>query len=190
MTVDIVGKIVALDEALTAHEVAHAFGGALALAWCTQQARGTIDIDVNVFTGVGRARDVCVSLPDGVVWNGADIDTLTRDGQVRLHWGPVPVDVFMNTSSFHEAVADRIRWEAFGGRSVPFLSCTDLAVFKTFFSRSKDWVDIEEMLALGSVDVDIVLGVLVRYLGTSDERIDRFRQLASRGDGSQRAARS
>ena len=40
----------ALDDA----RIPHAFGGALALAWCTQRARGTIDIDVNVF--VDRSR--------------------------------------------------------------------------------------------------------------------------------------
>ena len=42
-------KIVALHRALERAQLPHAFGGALALAWCTQRARGTIDIDVNVF---------------------------------------------------------------------------------------------------------------------------------------------
>jgi hypothetical protein len=180
---DIVGKIVTLSEELTKHDLAHAFGGALALAWCTQQARGTIDIDVNVFASVDQSRVVCASLPAGIEWSDADTDTLTRDGQARLHWGPVPVDVFLNTASFHDALVDRIRWEDFGGRSVPFLSCTDLAVFKIFFNRSRDWVDLEEMVAFGSVDIDVVLGVLVQYLGPSDERIDRVRQLALRRDG-------
>ena len=40
-------KIVAIHQALDAAQLPHAFGGALALAWCTQRARGTIDIDVN-----------------------------------------------------------------------------------------------------------------------------------------------
>ena len=47
-------KILAIDRSLSEASIAHAFGGALALAWCTQRARGTIDIDVNVFTGVDR----------------------------------------------------------------------------------------------------------------------------------------
>jgi len=37
----------ALDDA----DVPHAFGGALALAWCTQRARGTIDIDLATLPG-------------------------------------------------------------------------------------------------------------------------------------------
>lgn len=181
MTVDIVDKIVALDETLSQHDVAHAFGGALALAWCTQQARGTIDIDINIFLPAERSRDVCASLPTGVEWSESDVDALVRDGQARLHWGPVPVDVFLNTTDFHDGLADRIRWESFGGRRIPFLSCTDLAVFKVFFNRSRDWVDIEEMMTLGSVDIDVVLGVLVRYVGAADERIGRLRELALRG---------
>jgi hypothetical protein len=66
----------------------------------------------------------------------------------------------------------------FGGRHIPFLGCSDLAVFKAFFDRTKDWADLEEMIAIGSLNVDQTLGVLVRYLGEDDERVDRLRRLA------------
>ena len=45
--VDLVGQILELDQLLGEARVPYAFGGALALAWCTGQARGTIDIDGN-----------------------------------------------------------------------------------------------------------------------------------------------
>ena len=48
----------------------HAFGGALALAWCTERARGTIDIDLNVFVDGSRAREVLAALPGGVRVDG------------------------------------------------------------------------------------------------------------------------
>jgi hypothetical protein len=51
-------------------------------------------------------------------------------------------------------------------------------VFKAFFNRSKDWVDLEEMLEASVLDVDRILGVLVRYLGPDDERVARLRSLA------------
>ena len=86
-------KMVTVHQALADAEIHHAFGGALALAWCTQRARGTIDLDVNVF---------------------------------------VPPD------------------------------------------RS----DLEEMLAAGTLDVATVAGVLVRHLGSDDERIVRLQSLA------------
>ena len=171
-------KVVALHQALDAAAVPHAFGGALALAWCTERARGTIDIDLNVFVDASRARDVLAALPEGVAWSDADLVTLERDGQTRLWWEGTPVDVFLNTTDFHGHVANRSRWESFAGAEVPFLSCSDLAVFKAFFNRTRDWADLEEMAAVGTLDVDRVVGVLTRYLGPRDERIRRLQRLA------------
>lgn len=167
-------KIVAVHRALDRADIAHAFGGALALAWCTQRARGTIDIDVNIFAGVDHVAAVLAALPDGVVWTDDDRRLLERDGQVRLWWDTTPIDVFLNTTDFHEQVAHRARWEPFAGVDVPFLSCADIAVFKAFFNRTKDWADLEEMQAAGTLDLDRVIGVLVRYLGADDDRIERL----------------
>lgn len=167
-------KIVALHEALDAAELPHAFGGALALAWCTQQARGTIDIDVNVFVPVDRADDLIVALPNDMTVSDDERALLVRDGQVRLWWDTTPVDVFLDTTEFHVAVGDRVRWEDFAGASIPFLSCRDLAVFKTFFDRTKDWADLEEMAKAGTLDVEAVVGVLTVYLGADDQRIARL----------------
>jgi hypothetical protein len=170
-------KILAIHEALSAVDVAHAFGGALALAWCTERARGTIDIDVNVFIDASRAGEVLAALPDGIAWSPDDLATIERDGQTRLWWDGTPVDLFLNTTEFHMQVANRSRVEPFAGSLVPFLSCADLAVFKAFFNRTKDWADLEEMSAAGTLDVDRVVGVLVRYLGPADERVERLRRL-------------
>ena len=51
-------------------------------------------------------------------------------------------------------------------------------MFKAFFNRTKDWADLEEMHGAGTLDVDRVLGVLVRYLG-ADERVDRLRHIVT-----------
>ena len=79
-------KIIAIHRALDAVDVPHAFGGALALAWCTERARGTIDIDVNVFAPVTRAGEVLVALPRGVKWSDDDLAAITRDGQLMVTW--------------------------------------------------------------------------------------------------------
>lgn len=173
----LVDKIVAVHESLERAGLPHAFGGALALAWCTERARGTIDIDLNVFVDVAAVGDVLAALPEPITWTDGDVTLLERDGQARIWWGPTPVDVFLDTTEFHREAANRCRRERFGGTEVPFLGCGDLAVFKAFFNRTKDWADLEEMASAGSLDIDRAVGVLVRYLGPTDERIDRLQRL-------------
>jgi hypothetical protein len=170
-------RILALHRSLESHELPHAFGGALALAWCTQRARGTIDIDVNVFVRGDQTDAVISALPAEVTVTETDRASLLTAGQVRVWWDTTPIDLFLDTTEFHEAVGTRIRWEPFGGVDVPFLACRDLAVFKAFFDRTKDWADLEEMHTAGTLDIEAVAGVLVNYLGGDDQRIERLRLL-------------
>jgi hypothetical protein len=171
-------KMVTIHRALDAAGMPHAFGGALALAWCTQRARGTIDIDLNVFLGTDRTNELLEALPDAVASDEGDARRLREDGQQRLWWDTTPVDVFLNTTAFHEDAASRARWELFEGERLPFLACADLAVFKAFFDRTKDWADLEEMHDAGTLDVERVVGVLVRYVGADDPRIQRLLALS------------
>jgi hypothetical protein len=169
--------MVVLHQALREAQIDHAFGGALALAWCTQQARGTIDLDVNVFVTPERTSEFLAALPTGVLATTGDAQSLERQGQARLWWDGTPVDVFLNISDFHARLATRVRWEPFAGSDLPFLSCRDLAVFKAFFNRTKDWADLEAMHEAGSLDVASVVGVLASLLGPDDERITRLLSL-------------
>ena len=137
----------------------------------------SIDIDVNVFLPIARVDDVLRGLPAAVAHSPADVTQLKTDGQSRLWWDETPIDLFLNTSDFHDAAATRARYEQFGGDEVPFLACADLAVFKAFFSRTKDWADLEEMKSAGTLDVERLIGTLARYLGGDDPRIERIRSL-------------
>lgn len=170
-------KIAAIHASLDEQSIAHAFGGAVALAWCTERARGTIDIDLNVFVDPSAAETVLAALPEGVSWTGDDMRRLHRDGQARVWWGTTPLDLFFDTTEFHHQAAGRAVVHEFAGAQMPFLSCSDLAVFKAFFDRTKDWADLEEMAEAGTLDVDRVLGVLVRYLGGDDHRLMRLQSL-------------
>jgi hypothetical protein len=177
---DLVDRLLAVHRSLDDASLPHAFGGALALAWCTHEVRATIDLDVNVFVAIDRATEVLDALPDGVERTGADLELLARDGQVRVWWERTPVDLFLNTTDFHAQVATRARTEPFAGDTLPFLACSDLAVFKAFFDRTKDWADLEAMVAAGSLDAAAVLGTLVLYLGGDDPRVARLRGLVAR----------
>ena len=77
-------KIVAIHQALDDAYLSHAFGGALALAWCTQRARGTIDIDVNVFVPAERTGELLTALPTEISATDAAVAQLHADGQTIL----------------------------------------------------------------------------------------------------------
>lgn len=177
LELSIVEKILLLHQALHQGDVAHAFGGALALGWCVTDARGTVDVDVNIFAPTDAVTTVLAHLPSQVRWDDDDVALLERDGQARLWWDATPLDLFFNTTEFHEQAATRARWEPFGGRELPFLACRDLAVFKAFFNRGKDWVDLQAMADAGMLDRQVVLGVLVDHLGLTDDRVERLQGL-------------
>lgn len=168
-------KIVAVHHALEAVAVPHAFGGALALAWCTERARGTVDLDLNVFVTPDAAAVALEALPTAVRWDHDDLARIAQDGQARLWWDDTPLDLFFNTTPFHEHVATRVRSEPFLDEPLPFLACHELAVFKALFTRTRDWADIEEMVAAATVDpADVVAG----HVGDDDPRVRRLRSLA------------
>jgi hypothetical protein len=167
-------KIVTLHQALAQADIPHGFGGALALAWCTQRARGTIDIDLNIFVDTQAAATALTALPEQVTWTQKDLDALMKEGQIRIWWDKTPLDLFLNTLPLHKQMARRCRWESFGGASVPFLSCQDIAVLKVFFNRTKDWADLEEMQSAGTLQVPLVTATIIEYLGADDERITKL----------------
>jgi hypothetical protein len=144
----------AIHDGLDAAGIPHAIGGAIALGYCTLEPRGTRDLDVNVFVGPERARDVFAALPDGVERSAVRLEQAERDGQVRLRWGITPVDLFLSVLPFHDHVEAHVREVPFEGHTIPVLSCTGLAVFKAMFDRPRDWVDIEAMVEARSLDLD------------------------------------
>lgn len=170
MGVELEVALVETHRHLRAAGLPHAFGGAIALGYCIPEPRATKDIDVNVFVGVGSTDDVLAALPESVERLPRHRRQLLRDGQTRLRWDDVPIDVFLSNTWFH-GVAEA------GTRSVPFasipdlpvLGCAELAVFKAFFARPKDELDIAIMVAAGTVDLATLRSTVDRLLGP-DER--------------------
>jgi hypothetical protein len=167
----ILDAIVELHDGLDAAGIHHAFGGAFALLWCTGEPRTTIDIDLNIFAPPADTERVLAALPAEVVVTEDNVATLTADGQCRLMFDGIPVDIFLDTTRFHDDLHLHVVEHELADRLLPFLGCNDLAVFKAFFNRRKDWADIEEMLQAGRLDLPYVTGVLTEYLGPGDERI-------------------
>jgi len=170
----LVEKVIALSDALTAAEVAHAFGGAIALAYCTEDPRGTRDVDVNAFVPAGAAGPVLAALPSGVLVPAGTEDVIARDGQVRLWWDDTPVDLFLDYAPLHAQAARGSRDVPFADRQIRVLGPVELVLFKALFDRPKDWVDIATVVDAGAVDQDRVREGLVVLVGSDDPRIARW----------------
>jgi hypothetical protein len=171
-------RLLAVHDALTEAALPHAFGGAIALAYCTQEPRGTRDLDVNVFVDPVRAGEALAALPTEVTVSDADVGTAAREGQVRVWWDDTPIDVFLDVHRFHAEVAQDVRSVPFEGRTIPVLDCTALAVFKALLDRTKDWADIEEMAAAGALESRRAVAWLERILGRDSAVVGRLRSLA------------
>lgn len=172
-------RLLDVHAALARARLDHAFGGAIALAYCTEEPRGTRDLDVNVFVAPERAREVLAALPADVAVADADIEAARRDGQVRVWWQDTPIDVFLDVHDFHREMALRVRWVPFADRTIPVLDCLALAVFKALFDRTKDWADIEAMLERGSLDVGEAVGCLERLVGAGAAPTSKMASLSA-----------
>lgn len=170
-------RLLAVHAALDDAGLPHAFGGAIALAYCTQEPRGTRDIDVNVFVGVDRANEVFDAMPRGVGVTRAGRDAARRDGQVRVMWDDTPIDIFFDTHEFHREAAREIVEVPFEGTTIAVLGCETLIVFKAMFNRTRDWADIEAILGTGSVDGHRALDRLRSLQGRSDPAVLRLTAL-------------
>ena len=175
----LVARVVAICESLDAARVPWALGGALALAYATNEPRGTRDIDVNVFVGAADAARVFAALPAGVTSTEADVIEAGERDQVRLWWDTTPVDVFFAAEQFHLDVSIRCRQVPFEGRRIRVLAAEDLAVFKAMFDRTTDWADIEAMVDSNAIDLTVAADRLADLLG-DDSRVERLRMLVRR----------
>lgn len=176
-------RLHAIHEALDRGGVEHAFGGAIALAFWTEEPRGTRDIDINVFVAPEDCEAVLRRLPAGVSYDERTVATIIRDGQVRLLWGETPVDLFFSSLPIHDQAARHRRMVVFEGEEIPILGPLELALFKAMFDRTRDWADIEEMLAARSFDPDELRGLIGDHAGVADARLTRLDEALVRASG-------
>jgi hypothetical protein len=184
---ELVEKLFSIHDSLTEAGVAHAFGGAIALAYCVEEPRGTRDLDVNVFVDASRAEAVLAVLPNGVRVQRKDIELVERDGQARLWWDGTPIDVFLNNLPLHEAVASSVVWVQLEGREIPALDCASLAIFKAFFDRPKDWADLDAIAQATPEDIEEAASTISRLVGERDAAVWRLEQLLALQPGVHRA---
>ena len=179
-------KLAGLTQALDAAGFRHAIGGGIALAFHANP-RFTNDIDINIAVDPIQVDELVAALPPQIAVTPENVEALRRDSQVRLRWPNAgqeidqgtPIDIFLPAHpTFHGRLDERAKPVTLGGLEFRVVSATDLTILKVLFDRSKDWVDIEDMLRHGGVDVDDALDWLEALLGESDSRIARLRSLS------------
>ncbi|MBS1885008.1 MAG: hypothetical protein JSS97_18835 [Actinobacteria bacterium] len=180
---ELVDKLFAVHDALAAASLPHAFGGAIALAYCVEEPRGTRDLDVNVFCDAAEAGRVLAALPEGIDVDDDDVAAVRRDGQKRLFWDGVPIDVFLNNLPLHEVVADAVVWVPLEGRQVPVLDCASLAVFKSLFDRTKDWADLEAIAMATPEDIEAAVRIVGKLIGEDDPAYKRLAAISIANPG-------
>lgn len=177
---DLGDKLLAVHAALDVAGIPHAVGGAIAFGYCAEEPRGTRDLDLNIFLAASESERVFAAMPDGVVVDDKARQAVGRDEQVRLMWDGTPVDLFFIAHEFHEYVERGVRTVPFEAGEIPVIGCEALTVFKAMFNRTRDWGDIEEMIASGALDDSDPLGWLTRLMGSDDPVTERLRGLISR----------
>jgi len=173
-------KVLALDQTLRKAGPAHAFGGALALAYYGEP-RVTVDMDVNLFAPPSSFAGILELLAPLGVETGDRPEEVERAGKARMWWGRSPVDLFFAYDPFHEAMKRAAREVHFGDSRIRILAPEHLIVCKAVFDRSKDWLDIEQML-VGVADLQPVeaFGWLEHVVGVDNQRLDRLQELWDR----------
>lgn len=174
---ELIEKLFAIHDSLTEAGIPHAFGGAIALAYCVEEPRGTRDLDVNIFVDAAKAGPTLERLPSGVTVAQEDIAKVERDGQARLDWDGTPIDVFLNNVPLHQAVASAVVWVPLVGRDIPVLDCASLAIFKAFFDRTKDWADMEAIAQATPEDIDVAAATIADLVSPDDPAVKRLESL-------------
>lgn len=173
-------RLLSIAAALDDAKIPFAFGGAIARNYYAEP-RATTDLDINVFLPESDSVPALailrkVGVPMEVERVAAQIE---RDGQVRIPWDRVPIDLFFANIPFLEAAASRTRRVPFEGRDIPILGAEDLAICKILFNRDKDWLDVRGMLITGEMlDASAVSALLGELVGATDARTLRFARLA------------
>ena len=178
--ISLVDRILTIHQLLDKADVGHAFGGALALAYCTGEPRATRDIDINIFLPAEQVSVVQKALHSVIEFTDSQLKYLKAEGQTRVFWDETPVDLFFNVSDLHQHMSLKTSQGILNGVEIPVLSAEFLAIFKVMFNRTKDWADLEAMVEEGSFNNDFVVSQLVDLLGAQDARIERLIRLVAK----------
>jgi hypothetical protein len=167
-------KIAAAHESFLKADLSHAFGGAIAVAYYGEP-RMTKDIDINVFIPGENWQTISEALEP----LGIDIELgdrgLRDQEELRLEWEENSLHFFFSCDPLHEEMERRVRTVPFAEGTLPLVAPEHLVVRKAMLDRTKDWLDIEQILvATDPLDLREIEDWLVRMVSASDSRMKKL----------------
>lgn len=173
-------KIEAVHRSLKKAGIPHAFGGAIALSFYAEP-RETRDIDVNVFVPVERwpkVRDALAPLGIDIQGGGSRLEA---EADVKLAWDENPLHLFFSQDALHEEMACKVQDVSFKGTMIPLVAPEHLVIRKALLDRTRDWLDIEQILfATSPLDLQAMEGWIEQLAVADDPRLTKLRHHYSR----------
>ena len=132
-------------------------GGLAVQRW--GEPRLTRDVDLSLLTGFGQEERFIQKLIERYETRIEEAEAFAlRNRVLLLAKDGVGIDIALAAIPFEERVIERsTRFEFLPGVSVRTCSAEDLIVYKAFADRSRDWVDIEGILARQRPTLDVQL---------------------------------
>jgi hypothetical protein len=169
-------KIISTHRCLAEAEIPHAIGGAVAVGYYGEP-RSTLDIDVNVFVAPNCWPAVRAALdPLDIDLEGEE--DLGRVNEVRLDWEPNSLHLFFSSDPLHQRMQEAIREVPFAEGSIPIVAPEHLVIRKALLDRTKDWIDIEQILvATNPLDLGEIEDWLERMVGEDNPRMEKLAEV-------------
>lgn len=167
-------KITAVHKSLLNAELPHAFGGAIAVAYYGEP-RMTKDIDINVFIPSSHWEKLSEALePLGIETELGDRE-LRNQEELRLGWEENSLHLFFSCDPLHKEMERRVQIVPFVDGTIPLVAPEHLAIRKAVLDRTKDWLDIEQILvATDPLDLREIEDWLERMVGEHDPRMKKL----------------
>ena len=143
---NVVGVVHTLTATLEDAGIEYAISGALALAYWSAP-RATLDIDVALNVPASALPFVIDTLTNSGYELRHDALEAAQRGDFGARLGGVRIDFFLPVLPISlDALSRRVQ-VPFGDHDIWILSAEDLMVFKLIFGRTKDFADIERLVA-------------------------------------------
>ncbi|MCG8587274.1 MAG: nucleotidyl transferase AbiEii/AbiGii toxin family protein [Pirellulales bacterium] len=174
---DLVDVVHRIARAIEREQQDYAIGGAIALGYWANP-RATVDIDLTVFLPHSEPAR-CVEFLHRIgceVSATTAIETITEHGFCRASFDSVRVDVFFQTSEFHDTAKKRAKQVDLEGQPIMVWDAETMCVFKMMFFRMKDVVDVKQILRTQGdrLERQWVRDQLVDIFGRRDPRISQW----------------